>query len=165
MEVLPKAIKWLLSAPSDLGARESLAKASVLSGKAIAVTRTTAPHALSYPLTILCGVPHGAATGLLLSHFVSFNYEVADANCNDPRGALHVKNKIEKIAEIMTGNPDVSGLGKFLREILSSGPEISFSVSEEKIKEMMKSVNAARLSNNPRKLDDEIIKNIYKKFI
>ena len=40
--------------------------ASNLSGKAINITTTTAPHAISYPLTKLFNIPHGYALALTL---------------------------------------------------------------------------------------------------
>ncbi len=44
--------------------RLAVAQGAHLSGKAINITRTTAPHALSYALTSRFGVPHGQAVSL-----------------------------------------------------------------------------------------------------
>ena len=40
-----------------------------LSGEAINISKTTAPHALSYPFTAIFNVPHGHAVSLTLGDF------------------------------------------------------------------------------------------------
>ena len=44
-------------------------------GKAINISKTTAPHAVSYPFTSLFNVSHGHAVGLFFEKFFKFNYE------------------------------------------------------------------------------------------
>ena len=55
-----------------------MAIASNLAGKAINISKTTAPHAVSYPFTSLFNVSHGHAVGLFFEKFFSFNYENKD---------------------------------------------------------------------------------------
>jgi alcohol dehydrogenase class IV len=47
--------------------RDMLSQAGTLAGRAIDVTRTTAAHALAYPLTVHLGIPHGLACALNLT--------------------------------------------------------------------------------------------------
>jgi alcohol dehydrogenase class IV len=47
--------------------RDALSEAGTLAGRAIDITRTTAAHALAYPLTVHLGVPHGLACALNLT--------------------------------------------------------------------------------------------------
>ena len=49
--------------------------AANLSGKAISISKTTAPHALSYPFTAYFNIPHGHAVSLTLNEFLKFNYD------------------------------------------------------------------------------------------
>ena len=49
--------------------------AANLSGKAINISKTTAPHAVSYPFTSYFGVSHGHAVSLTLNKFLLFNYK------------------------------------------------------------------------------------------
>ena len=44
--------------------------AANLSGKAISISRTTAPHALSYPFTSFFNISHGHAVSLTLNEFI-----------------------------------------------------------------------------------------------
>ena len=59
--------------------------ASNLAEKAISISKTTAPHAVSYPFTSLFNISHGHAVSLTLSKFILFNYqniEAADCSFN-----------------------------------------------------------------------------------
>ena len=60
------ALPRVLDVPSDLDAREDMLVASCLAGMVIAQTGTTACHALSYYLTLMHGIHHGCACGMLL---------------------------------------------------------------------------------------------------
>ena len=50
--------------------------ASLVAGLAFSITRTTACHSISYPLTLLFGVEHGFATALTLLQVVERNRAV-----------------------------------------------------------------------------------------
>ena len=45
-----------------------------LSGKAISISKTIAPHALSYSFTTMFGVPHGHAVSLSLNKILKLNF-------------------------------------------------------------------------------------------
>jgi phosphonate metabolism-associated iron-containing alcohol dehydrogenase len=67
---------------ADLAAlphRSGLARASLYAGLAFSNTETTAVHAVSYPMTLHYGVPHGVACSLTLVEFWHFNLEAIDA--------------------------------------------------------------------------------------
>ncbi|MDD3212551.1 MAG: phosphonoacetaldehyde reductase [Eubacteriales bacterium] len=61
------ALPMALADPGDLQARGEMALASLTAGLAFSQTRTTACHSISYPLTMLFGVPHGFAAAMTLS--------------------------------------------------------------------------------------------------
>ncbi|HBE69924.1 MAG TPA: alcohol dehydrogenase, partial [Planctomycetaceae bacterium] len=67
--------------------RRAMCRAAHLAGKAINITKTTAPHALSYAFTSLYGVPHGIAVAFTLAPMLAFNATVTEENCADQRGA------------------------------------------------------------------------------
>ncbi|HET6209236.1 MAG TPA: iron-containing alcohol dehydrogenase [Jatrophihabitans sp.] len=58
---------------TDPALREALAWGAALAGAAIDTSRTTAAHALSYPLTGRLGIPHGAAVALQLPGLIEHN--------------------------------------------------------------------------------------------
>ncbi len=84
-----EGLEAVLAAPEDEAARTVLSCASVFAGMAIAGTRTTIPHAVSYPMTLRYGIPHGHACALTLGAVLRFNAAVTAADCRDPRGPDH----------------------------------------------------------------------------
>lgn len=61
--------------PRNLGAREDISWACTLAGLSFSQTKTTAAHALSYPLTLRFGIWHGIACALFLPAVLEFNAE------------------------------------------------------------------------------------------
>ncbi|MCC5977602.1 MAG: iron-containing alcohol dehydrogenase [Salinarimonas sp.] len=61
----------LRAAPrGDPRARARLARGASEAGRAIALTRTTIPHALSYPLSVRHGIAHGHAVALSMARYL-----------------------------------------------------------------------------------------------
>jgi alcohol dehydrogenase class IV len=80
---------------ADAGApapRRELAMGSLLAGLAFSRTRTTACHSISYPLTLLFGVPHGFAAAVTLSSVL---------RCN--RAAVPELNRLDALFEEYEG--------------------------------------------------------------
>lgn len=66
IEIVIQNLRKAVEQPHDIIVREKLCRASVLAGLAFSQTRTTACHSISYPLTMLYGVPHGLAAAITL---------------------------------------------------------------------------------------------------
>lgn len=64
--------KALADEITDMKILEDMLKASNIAGKAIAITGTSLPHALSYRLTYDGHVAHGPATGIFQPGFISY---------------------------------------------------------------------------------------------
>lgn len=78
LRAIPLIVEFLETAvkkPENMEARTNMALASTEAGLAIAQTRTTAVHSVSYPITTLFHVPHGHACALTLASFIRFNQE------------------------------------------------------------------------------------------
>lgn len=54
-------------------AHDAMARGSMMAGLAFSNTKTTACHSISYPLTMHCGIPHGAAVSMLLGPVFRLN--------------------------------------------------------------------------------------------
>ena len=140
-----------------------LAKASYYAGKAINITKTTGPHALSYGFTTEFGIPHGHAVALFLPFFIDFHKNIERDSNNDSRGHLFVLSQLKKISDILSvdyKNLEVEII-RFFNEL---GIEINFTkLSIDKIAFMntVKDFNKDRLKNNPRLLFQKDLKNIY----
>ncbi|MGB3017680.1 MAG: phosphonoacetaldehyde reductase [Ignavibacteria bacterium] len=154
---------------SSAESRRDMSLASNLAGKAINISKTTAPHAVSYSMTRMFGIPHGQAVCITLGEFLKFNYEVNSADCNDSRGEAHVKCTIEEIFKL-TGSSDVNDCMEKIKSLIrSAGLKTNLRDlgidSTDKLELIARSTNAERLSNNPRKITQEalleILKNVY----
>ncbi len=70
---LPAAVRP--ETAGDLDVRREMCLGSLLAGLAFSITRTTACHSISYPLTMLFGLPHGFAAAMTLSGVMKRNEE------------------------------------------------------------------------------------------
>ena len=134
--------------------------AANLSGKAISISKTTAPHAVSYPFTSFYNVSHGHAVSLTLNKFLLFNFEnIESSNCSfDLKKRYQIMFNLSKTSSILE-------FDKFLVNIKNKAKlENSFTKLGIDIKKdyenIISSVNISRLSNNPIRLEKENLKKI-----
>ena len=142
-----------------------MAEAAHLAGKAINITKTTAAHSISYPLTLYFGIPHGQAVGVTLSSLLVFNANVADKDVLDKRGVRYVKEAIDEICKLL-GTSSVSDakekIDVIIREIglkrRLSGLELRKKEDIETI--VANGLNLDRVKNNPRMLTRDALRGI-----
>jgi len=126
---------------------KNMLTASNLAGKAINITTTTAPHAMSYKLTSLYGLPHGHAVALCF-----------------PKVWRYMKG-FDDIAKAFGGQGCEEAVLIFeeLLQDLGISPPENVPVSDLDI--LASSVNRQRLQNNPIPLDEDTIKALYKEIL
>lgn len=73
IELILRNLRKVVEDSNDKIARENLCVASLLSGIAFSKTRTTACHSISYPLTMIYGIPHGFAVAITLDSVSKIN--------------------------------------------------------------------------------------------
>ncbi len=148
----------------DRKARLAMAEAANLSGKAINITKTTACHSVSYPLTSYFGIPHGHAVALTVPSFLEFNSEVREEDCNDKRGVKFVRKRLNEIFSILTVKNGKEAKERFealLGNILEKTKLRDFNISKEDLELLLKeSFTPSRMNNNPRKVTRENLKKI-----
>lgn len=64
------SLPTVLVSPESLIARKELQKAATMAGLAISKTKTAIAHAISYPLTLHYGIPHGLACSFTLTAII-----------------------------------------------------------------------------------------------
>lgn len=133
------------------------------SGKAISISKTTAPHALSYPFTAHFGIDHGHAVSLTFNEFIKFNYKNIDqADCD-----FDLKKRY-KILFNLTRTSNISELDLFINDLKkkanleSDFQKLNININNS-IPLILRGVNLQRLSNNPVKLKISDLKLILKK--
>jgi alcohol dehydrogenase len=139
--------------------------AANLAGKAIAISKTTAPHAVSYPLTSHFGISHGNAVSITLDDFLIFNY----LNIEKSKSNFDLRNRY-KLLFNLTNTKNIFQLVQFIKILKkNSGTENKFNRLNLKreiiLPKILSGVNLARLSNNPINLGIEDLKFIlYNRF-
>ncbi len=131
---------WHNIEPAIAGDRNAIAAMSEgahSAGKAIAISKTTACHALSYGLTAKFGIPHGIAVAVTMPAMMRFNRTELSMSEITPEAVEHLFEKLE------------------VRHAASRG------VQEEDLSSLVDGVNPERLGNNPKVLTKEDIINIY----
>ena len=134
-------------------------------GRAINITQTTAPHAMSYKITSMYGLPHGHAVAVCLPEVWQYMVE-HPKECVDPRGAEYLNGIFADIASSM-GFTTIEDAISFMRSILFE-MDMKNPVSTERaneLEELCKSVNPIRLKNNPVELKENANLRLYEKII
>lgn len=162
-EYAEKAIRIILQnyrkyIENDHSSNKEIMRAANLAGRAINITQTTAPHAMSYKITTLTGVAHGHAVSLCLPYV----YEYMLSNINqamDPRGATYVLQTFKELATLFNINENnlTAKLKAIIGEFNLQIPEID----REVVDILATSVNAERLKNSPVYINERNVKTIY----
>lgn len=150
---LPEAV----NAPTQ-EVRNKMSQGAYLAGRAISVTKTTAPHAFSYAFTTYCDYPHGHAVALTFPFFFELNVRKFDGLLQKTISEGAYKAKMMCLTRLLKiDGVSYAILFDYIKNIglLSKG-------YKEDIKEMINKVNLERLSNNPVKISDEILLNLEK---
>ena len=138
--------------------------ASNLAGKAINISKTTAPHATSYPFTSLFNISHGHAVSLFFENFFKFNYDNLDKSETsfDLRKRFELIFKLFDVKNINDFNSKISLIKK--KAQLEDNLEVLDININQSSKEIIKGINLLRLGNNPVKLIDKDILKIISKY-
>jgi len=139
--------------------------ASNLAGKAINISKTTAPHAVSYPFTSLFNISHGHAVSLFFENFLKFNYE----NFEKSYISFDLQKRFELIFSLFNVK-DINSLNSKITLIKKSASLednlLKLKIDLEKnAQRIINGVNLLRLGNNPVKLNDKDIYKIIRKKI
>ena len=167
--ILRHADAYLKNEPKSRG---EISYAATLAGKAIAITRTTGGHALSYKLGSLFSLPHGLATALVNKEL----YPLLVGNQErvyDPEKLIHLAHcfgakTVEEGAELYKAFLEkVDVLPKdrsfYAERLQAKAPEIKS--LEEAVELLAKSVNLERLQNHPMSFSEEELKQIYRRIL
>lgn len=137
---LPKCVK---NPMAEL--RDDLAIGAYWAGKAIDITKTTAPHAFSYAFTSKCGYPHGHAVALTFPFFAELNLKGTE-NEKVLRWILHISN-------------DMSLQTYFSQYIREIGLDYQ-GIGDCNLVDILNEVNLQRLANNPVKFSTKMLEQL-----
>ncbi len=137
--------------------------ASLMAGRAINISQTTAGHAMCYKITSLFGVAHGHAA--ILCDRVLFSWMVENSDkCVDPRGKDYFKKTLNDLGKQM-GLGDAQEGADFIQSFFEN-IELDIPKADSKqFEELKQSVDPIRLKNHPVKMDVEDIDYLYHKIL
>jgi len=146
---------------------DNMLYASFLSGSAINITKTTAPHALSYYLTKKYDIPHGHAVSLFLPYFLRFNSVEIETNLSNGLNFIEYKSRFSNLLKIL-GVSDVNSAINLVYRMQDHVP-IERNLSDVGVKSLSDiekiadAVNLERLKNNPKKVSKQNLLNLLNK--
>ena len=155
--------------PSQIS-RKNMMEASHFAGKAINITKTTAPHALSYKISQVLKIPHGHAVAITLGYFFELNHFSYDIN--GPRSKVYLRKIMNQVYKYMGTNSPEKSKNKWFKLMSDLGLENDFkklfrnnnenrSLKTYDIRYIVKSINIERLQNHPVKLSNKQLENIF----
>jgi alcohol dehydrogenase class IV len=126
--------------------------AANLAGKAINISKTTLPHAASYPFTALFNISHGQAVSLFFEKFFKFNY----VNLSKSEAKFDLKKRYELIFKLF----DVKNIDEFNQKIFDIKIKAKLENDLDKLnidikthsEKIINGINFLRLKNNPVKI-------------
>ena len=151
----------------------SIAKAANLAGRAINISKTTACHAISYPLTAHYNMAHGQAVILTLPHILEFNAHILEQEqeqeLNDPRGAEYFANTLNELFYIMNAKNFLQAkeyLINLTQEVGLRTTLVDLGLTAKDIPLILEEgFNIQRVRNNPRILSRTVLEKILLKLV
>jgi len=145
--------KYILE--NDESIYRDILEAANLSGQAINITQTTAPHAMSYKITSLYNFPHGHAVAVCLPY-------VWDKMLNYKK----MNDIFDSISKVLGYDNPAETINWFKNKLYEY--ELYYPVSdryEEDINILTESVNQIRLKNNPVQFNKKELEELYREII
>lgn len=146
---------------NDEEAAAKIMLAANYGGRAINITQTTAPHAMSYKITSLYKLPHGHAVAVCLPEVWQYMIDHPE-ECIDKKGYEYLHEVFVEIAKTMKANTIKEAI--FLFRKMMKDMELCKPVTNNyklDLNILTSSVNPVRLKNNPIRLKENALHDIY----
>ena len=133
--------------------REDLLLGANLAGRAINITRTTVPHALSYTLTSLYGYPHGHAVALTFPFFLRYYMQGGRAIYNGRDYDRYVE-KMKKLSALLgVGDAPETVMRQYISR-LGLGFDAERDFDDDVVAQ---GVNLERAGNSPMAINHDVL--------
>jgi alcohol dehydrogenase class IV len=163
IKIIMQNVNEYIELNSDESA-EAIMLAANYAGRAINITQTTAPHAMSYILTSTYDLPHGHAVAICLPIVWRYMYENLD-RCIDKRGRCYLENILAAIASSMGTRDTFAAIKKFKNILIDWSISMPQANNELELKKLSESVNPVRLKNNPVEIAPMDFKELYRRIV
>lgn len=132
-------------------ARDRMAEGAYWAGMAINITKTTAPHAFSYPFTSYYGIPHGHAVSIVFPIIAELNLLEGDIP----------EEKKEVLRNMLGIEGNISGAIRNYIESLG----LYIPSNEYNLEKILNGISLERLANNPMEISKPDAKSLIEKII
>lgn len=146
--------------------RKAMLLGAHLSGKSIAIAKTTAAHSFSYPLTSCYNVPHGHAVMLTLPYLFPINEK---ANAENIRQGLNLKyvretfGELLKLLKVKDGGEAKEKLTSLMDKMNLERKLSRLGIAKKDLKGIVDNgFNPQRITNNPVKITKDAVREIFK---
>jgi alcohol dehydrogenase len=150
---------------SDLKSSQIMLNSANIAGQAINITKTTAPHAWSYGISLEANIPHGHAIWTTFPKIYNLHFNNQDLLVTDPRGAKHLSEIMKNINNLIGLDDDTNIINFFEDFLLSLDIKASLkndlNANDQQRERLSKKVNKERLLNNPIEYSQENINYIF----
>ena len=145
--------------------RINMSKGSNLSGKAINITKTTAPHAISYPITTFCNIPHGHAVAISLGKFFVINSSLKTKYKMNANLNYNLNKRMKDLFRLFSCK-NGKECQKYWYELmervgLETNPKKLGISKKSTLKLIKENINFERLKNNPVIINNKIIDELF----
>lgn len=149
--------QWEPYLSGDSHAADNILRCANLAGRAINLTKTTAPHAMSYKLSSLYNLPHGIAVALCFPIVWRHMLKKADDE---------LMKTFDLIALAFHAFDIESAIKQFEAMLVSMNIRYPHSETRDNdINILVESVNPERLSNNPIQFNKEELREMYEEIV
>ncbi len=138
-------------------------KGSNLAGKAINISKTTGPHALSYNLTSKYKLAHGHAVSLLLPVILDFSLQKYELNSSIST-IKDFESRIQVLKTLFNCNTNKELIIK-IKTTISNILDETIKIPDTDLALLVENINVERLQNHPIKITKEDVRQIYSKFL
>lgn len=163
--IMPNLVKAVQN--PDRHSRKNMLKGSNLAGKAINISKTTAAHSVSYPITSFFHIAHGHAVSLTLPYFIQLNEDVDSKNIQDSRGVSFVKQRMHEILKLLGVGTSVEAKTMMIHMMHEIGLETNLAklgIGEDDIEIIVKNgFHPQRMTNNPRSISESELRDLLRK--
>jgi len=164
--IIMDVFKDIINNPSSSD-RDKMMKASFQAGKAINISKTTGPHAVSYALTKKFGIAHGLAVILTLPAFLEYNTNISSGTLNKGIDIDEFRTRIAELYRLMKVDNAEGAINRIHKMIEQAGFKVglcNYGINDnDDLLWLSGSVNIERLNNNPSIIDFDSLKLILKK--
>ncbi|MDH2926052.1 iron-containing alcohol dehydrogenase [Lonepinella koalarum] len=165
VELITKNIRTAFNHGTDIQARENMLLGSFLGGACIATSSTVAVHALSYPLGGKYHIPHGLSNAILLPDVMKFNLPVCEEKFANVAFAMGLD--VQGLTLRQAAEKMIDELYALIRDLEIKCDLTAVGINEDVLDELSEAALSVKrlLDNNPKPMNKDDIKTIYRKLI